>query len=284
MRDERSSIATLRGRSGRLYGGGLASAGMPPSRLDTVRARRRRPSDDGQLPGTGRAHRWRSTRATSSQPSMGCAARSRSSSVSETTRAGRRCRTSRLGRPPRGRAAGPGGARGQPRGRGAIGGVRSRRRGPSWTSCSARSAAGIDGDAGARQPDPPSLLDAGGLAPELRAAASREGVPVRIDVDVRVTVPPEITGAVYFCVLDSLERAPTGTSAVVSVRGEEGALAFEVVAECDLGAERRAPYAIASRRWAARHDRVGGRPDHRHRLLPLRDDASRSLRGTGSRP
>ena len=88
----------------------------------------------------------------------------------------------------------------------------------------------------------PSRLDAGGLAPELRAAASREGVPVRIDVDVHVTVPPEIAGAVYFCVLDSLERVPTGTSAVVSVRGEEGALAFEVVAECDLGAERRAPY------------------------------------------
>lgn len=90
----------------------------------------------------------------------------------------------------------------------------------------------------------PSLLDAGGLAPELRAAASREGVPVRIDVDVdvHVTVPPEIAGAVYFCVLDSLERTPAGTSVVVSVRGEEGALAFEVVAECDLGAERRAPY------------------------------------------
>ena len=97
----------------------------------------------------------------------------------------------------------------------------------------------------------PSLLDAGGLAPELRAAASREGVPVRIDVDVQFTVPPEIAGAVYFCVLDSLERAPADTSVVVSVRGEEGALAFEVVAERDLGAERRAA-----------HDRVealGGR-------------------------
>jgi signal transduction histidine kinase len=97
----------------------------------------------------------------------------------------------------------------------------------------------------------PSLLDAGGLAPELRAAASREGVPVRIDVDVQFTVPPEIAGAVYFCVLDSLERASAGTSVVVSVRSEEGALAFEVVAERDLGAERRAP-----------HDRVealGGR-------------------------
>jgi signal transduction histidine kinase len=90
----------------------------------------------------------------------------------------------------------------------------------------------------------PPLLDAGGLVPELRAAASRAGVPARIDVDVDVTAssPPEIAGAVYFCALDSFERAPAGTSVVVSVRGEEGALAFEVVAECDLGAERRVPY------------------------------------------
>jgi len=114
----------------------------------------------------------------------------------------------------------------------------------------------------------PSLLDAGGLAPELRAAASREGVPVRIDVDVHVTVPPEIAGAVYFCVLDSLERAPADTSVVVSVRGEEGALAFEVVAERDLGAER-----------SAAHDRVealGGR-------LTIASDGDRTT-VTGSLP
>jgi signal transduction histidine kinase len=88
----------------------------------------------------------------------------------------------------------------------------------------------------------PALLGAGGLAPELRAAASRESVPVLIAVDVHVPVPPEIAGAVYFSVLDSLERAPAGTSVVVSVRDEGGELAFEVVADCDLGAERRAPY------------------------------------------
>jgi signal transduction histidine kinase len=87
----------------------------------------------------------------------------------------------------------------------------------------------------------PPLLDAGGLVVELRAAAIREGVPVRIDVEVHVTVSPEIAGAVYFCVLDSMELAPAGTPLVVSVRGEEGALVFEVVAECDLGTERRAP-------------------------------------------
>jgi signal transduction histidine kinase len=90
----------------------------------------------------------------------------------------------------------------------------------------------------------PPLLDAGGLVVELRAAASRAGVPARIDVDVDAAAssPPEIAGAVYFCALDSFERVPAGTPVVVSVRGEEGALAFEVVAECDLGAERRAPY------------------------------------------
>ena len=95
----------------------------------------------------------------------------------------------------------------------------------------------------------PPLLDAGGLVAELRAAASRAGVPARIDVDA--PSPPELAGAVYFCVLDVFERAPAGTSVVVNVRGEEGALVFEIDADGDLGSERRAP-----------HDRVealGGR-------------------------
>ena len=91
----------------------------------------------------------------------------------------------------------------------------------------------------------PPLLDAGGLVPELRSAASRAGVPARIGVDVAAFSPPEIAGAVYFCALDVFERAQAGTPVVVSVRGEEGTLSFEVVAECDLGAER-----------SAAHDRV----------------------------
>ena len=97
----------------------------------------------------------------------------------------------------------------------------------------------------------PPLLEAGGLVAELRTAASRAGVPTRIDVDVDVVSPPEIAGAVYFCALDAFERAPTGTPVVVSVRGEEGTLFFEIDADIDLGSERRAP-----------HDRVealGGR-------------------------
>ena len=88
----------------------------------------------------------------------------------------------------------------------------------------------------------PALLEAGGLVAELRAAASRAGVPARLTADVDVPVPPALAGAVYFCALDAFERAPAGTPIVVSVRGEEGAIAFEIDAVGDLGSERRAPH------------------------------------------
>ena len=99
----------------------------------------------------------------------------------------------------------------------------------------------------------PPLLDVGGLVAELRAAASRAGVQARIDADADVvmTAPTEIAGAVYFCALDVFERALEGTPVAVRVRGEVGALAFEIDADGDLGSERRAV-----------HDRVeamGGR-------------------------
>jgi signal transduction histidine kinase len=97
----------------------------------------------------------------------------------------------------------------------------------------------------------PPLLEAGGLVMELRVAASRAGVPTRLTADVHVTLSPELAGAVYYCALDTFERAPAGTPVAVNVRSEPEALGFEVVAECDLGTERRAP-----------HDRVealGGR-------------------------
>jgi len=86
----------------------------------------------------------------------------------------------------------------------------------------------------------PPLLEAGGLAAELRAAASRAGVQARIEVDA--SPPPEIAGAVYFCALDTFERTPAGTQVVVMVRGEEGVLAFEIDLDCDLGSEHRAAH------------------------------------------
>jgi signal transduction histidine kinase len=97
----------------------------------------------------------------------------------------------------------------------------------------------------------PALLESGGLVAELRAAASRTGVQVKLAADVHVAVPPEIAGAVYSCAMDAFERAPAGRPVVVNVRSEEGAVAFEIDVDGDLGSERRAP-----------HDRVealGGR-------------------------
>jgi signal transduction histidine kinase len=88
----------------------------------------------------------------------------------------------------------------------------------------------------------PPLLEAGGLVAELRAAASRAGVPVTLAADVHDSVPPELAGAIYFCALDAFERAPAGTPVRVSVRGEEDALAFEIDVDGDQGSEHRAPH------------------------------------------
>lgn len=83
----------------------------------------------------------------------------------------------------------------------------------------------------------PPLLEAGGLVAALRSAAARADVRTRIDLAPGTTCPPEIAGVVYFCCLDVLERAAASTPVTVSVRNEEGAVAFEVVAECDVDEE-----------------------------------------------
>jgi signal transduction histidine kinase len=84
----------------------------------------------------------------------------------------------------------------------------------------------------------PPLLEAGGLVAALRSAAVSADVPTRIDVAAGRAYPPEIAGIVYFCCLDVLESVPAGTPVAVTVRNEDGALAFEVVADCDVDPER----------------------------------------------
>ena len=88
----------------------------------------------------------------------------------------------------------------------------------------------------------PPLLEAGGLVPELRTAAARAHLPVTIEASATSALPPALAAPVYFCVLDVLERAPAGTRVGVLVRDDEGAIAFEVVADDDLGTERRAAH------------------------------------------
>lgn len=75
----------------------------------------------------------------------------------------------------------------------------------------------------------PPLLEAGGLAAAVRAAAASAGVQTHIEVAAGLVYPPEVAGAVYFCCLEVLERAGDGARATVTVRDEEGALVFEVV-------------------------------------------------------
>jgi signal transduction histidine kinase len=111
----------------------------------------------------------------------------------------------------------------------------------------------------------PPLLEAGGLVPALRTAAASAGVPTRIDVETGPGYPPEIAGVVYLCCLQVLERAGAGTQVTVAVRNDERTLEFEIVADCDLEAERLP--------LLDRVEALGGRltfrsePEHRTRLV-----------------
>ena len=84
----------------------------------------------------------------------------------------------------------------------------------------------------------PPLLGAGGLVPALRSAAESASVQVRIDVGRGQSYPPEIAATVYFCCLDVIEAARVGTTVSITVRGEEGAMAFEIAADGDVDGQR----------------------------------------------
>jgi signal transduction histidine kinase len=102
----------------------------------------------------------------------------------------------------------------------------------------------------------PPLIETGGLGAALRTAAASAGVRARVEVAAGVAWPPEVAGTVYFCCVESLERAGAGTKATVSVREEDGALVFEIVADGGPGV------ASAGADLTATRDRVealGGR-------------------------
>lgn len=75
----------------------------------------------------------------------------------------------------------------------------------------------------------PPLLEAGGLAAALRAAAAIVGVPVHLHVVANTEYPAEVAGAVYFCCLELLEQVSPAAEATITVRDEDDALAFDVV-------------------------------------------------------
>lgn len=79
----------------------------------------------------------------------------------------------------------------------------------------------------------PPLLDAGGLAAGLRSAAAIAGVRARIEVAAGRRYPPEVAWTVYLCWLEALERAGDETHATITVRENEGTLAFRIGAQGD---------------------------------------------------
>jgi signal transduction histidine kinase len=76
----------------------------------------------------------------------------------------------------------------------------------------------------------PPLLEAGGLRAALRTTAALVGVPTSIDVPDGATLPAEAAGAVYFACADALEHLGQREKIAITVRQEERAVAFEIVA------------------------------------------------------
>ena len=69
----------------------------------------------------------------------------------------------------------------------------------------------------------PPLLETGGLAAALRAAASSAGVTSSVEVATSASYPPEVVTTVYLCWLEAL-RAPAGRVTIVVRDAEGGAL------------------------------------------------------------
>jgi signal transduction histidine kinase len=116
----------------------------------------------------------------------------------------------------------------------------------------------------------PPLLEAGGLAAALRSATISAGIPASVEVTPGVNYPPEVAGTVYFCCLEALEHVGDEGRAKVTVRDEDGTLAFEVVGN---GARTGSGLDQLSDRVEA----LGGR-------LTIRSEPGRGIRVSGSLP
>jgi signal transduction histidine kinase len=116
----------------------------------------------------------------------------------------------------------------------------------------------------------PPLLEAGGLAAALRSAAGVAGIRASLEVTAGASYPPEVAGAVYWCCLEALEHAGPGARATVTVRDEDGAVAFEVV-------EDGSGSGAGLERLRDRVEALGGR-------LTIRAEPGRGTRVAGSLP
>ena len=123
----------------------------------------------------------------------------------------------------------------------------------------------------------PPLLEAGGLAAALRSAATSIGIRVSVELEPAAGCPPEILRTVYLCCLEALERAGADARATVTVRKEEGAIAFEVVEDRDRSVVARAGSDAGLDRLRDRVEALGGH-------LTIRSEPGRGTRISGSLP
>jgi signal transduction histidine kinase len=95
--------------------------------------------------------------------------------------------------------------------------------------------------------------ETGGLAAILRSVALSAGIRATVDVDVETdkSYPPELVVTVHQCWLEALEHAGAGTMATVTVREQDEALVFEVVANGE--------HSDAGERLRDRVEALGGR-------------------------
>jgi signal transduction histidine kinase len=123
----------------------------------------------------------------------------------------------------------------------------------------------------------PPLLEAGGLTAALRAAATSLGIPVSVEVEAATGCPPEVLWTVYLCCLEALEHAGAEARAAVTVRKEEGAIAFEVVETGGRSVAARGRSDAGLDRLRDRVEALGGR-------LTVRSEPRSGTRLSGSLP
>lgn len=122
------------------------------------------------------------------------------------------------------------------------------------------------------------LLEDGGLAAALRAAAVSAGIPASVDVAAGSTYAPEIPRTVYLCWLEVLEHAGGEGRATVTVREEDGALSFEFA---EVGALSST---AADGGWVARLEGLRDRVEALGGRLTVEREAGRGTRVYGSLP
>jgi signal transduction histidine kinase len=76
-------------------------------------------------------------------------------------------------------------------------------------------------------------LDSVGFAMTLRSAAVNAGIRVSVDADVESSSPPELLATAYWCWHEVLARSTPDARPTITVREQDGALAFEIVEDGD---------------------------------------------------